>query len=397
MPNIDAPAIPRQEPIPLKRRVLTASGWSLSGYAVSQALRFGSNLIMTRLLVPEMFGVMAIATIVMVGLAMSADVGLRQSIVQSQRGTDPAFLNTAWVLQILRGLVLWAIALSISITIFLAARAGMLPPGSVYSNPSLPWVIAVLSFGAVISGFESTKMSEASRNLALGRITQIDIAAQIVGLLCMFAWASFDRSIWALVVGGIPAGILRTVLSHLWLPGSTNHWRWESPAFMEIVQFGKWIFLSSILGFLAINGDRLLLGWMVDSTVLGVYVIAFSVYSAIEQVASRIISSVGFPALSEVVRDKRDLKAAYYRFHSVIAAIAYFCAGALITSGEALVGVLYDNRYTQAGWMLQILAVALLVLPFQIATQCYIALGMPRILSITIVVRLIALFVLVPV
>ena len=94
--------------------MLAAGAWSLAGYAVSQVIRFGSNLIMTRLLVPEMFGVMAIATIVMVGLAMFSDLGLRQSIVQSRRGDDPAFLNTAWALQILRGLVLWAIALAIA-------------------------------------------------------------------------------------------------------------------------------------------------------------------------------------------------------------------------------------------------------------------------------------------
>ena len=68
----------------LKQRVLNASAWSLAGYGISLAIRFGSNLVMTRLLVPEMFGVMAIATIVMVGLAMFSDLGLRQSIVQSR-------------------------------------------------------------------------------------------------------------------------------------------------------------------------------------------------------------------------------------------------------------------------------------------------------------------------
>src|SRR5262245_36522377 len=117
MPGTDAPALPMPDCIPLKQRVFAASAWSLAGYGVNQAIRFSSNLIMTRLLVPEMFGVMAIATIVIVGLAMFSDLGLRQSLVQSRRGADPAFLNTAWVLQILRGFALWIIALAISITI----------------------------------------------------------------------------------------------------------------------------------------------------------------------------------------------------------------------------------------------------------------------------------------
>jgi len=69
---------------------------------------------MTRLLVPEMFGVMAIAMMVMYGLALFSDVGLRQSIVQSRRGGEAVFLNTAWALQIMRGFVIWGAALAVA-------------------------------------------------------------------------------------------------------------------------------------------------------------------------------------------------------------------------------------------------------------------------------------------
>src|SRR5581483_9669453 len=90
----------------LKQRVLNAGIWSFAAFAVSQVIRLGSSLLLTRLLVPEMFGVMAIAQMVMVGLQLFSDVGLKQTIIQSGRGSDPAFLNTAWVVQILRGGVL---------------------------------------------------------------------------------------------------------------------------------------------------------------------------------------------------------------------------------------------------------------------------------------------------
>ena len=52
------------------------------------------------------------------------------------------------------------------------------PPLPGDPDPSLPLVIAALSFGAVITGFATTKVAEASRNLALARLTQIEIAAQ---------------------------------------------------------------------------------------------------------------------------------------------------------------------------------------------------------------------------
>jgi O-antigen/teichoic acid export membrane protein len=390
-------SLPMPERLPLKRRVIAASAWSLGGYGVGLAIRFGTNLVMTRLLVPEMFGVMAIATVVMVGLAMFSDLGLGQNIVQSRRGGDPDFINTAWSVQILRGFVLWAFALGMSLAILLADRYGLVPGDSVYADPSLPLVIAVLGFGTVIGGFQPMRFAEASRNLALGRITQIEIASQLCGLACMLVWAAFDRSVWVLVAGATAAGVARNILGHVWLPGTKNRWHWDKGAFAEIFHFGKWIFASSILGFLVGNSDKLLLGWMVDSSVLGVYAIAFLMFSAVEQIISRIITGVAFPALSEVARSERDLKAAYYRFHAVVASIAYFSAGALVTSAPTLVGVLYDARYADAGWMLQILAAILLVLPLQIAVQCFVVLGVPQLLTRTLIVRLAALIAAMPI
>src|SRR5688572_2933464 len=102
-------------PAGLRERVLRAGGWTVAGFALSQAIRFGANLVMTRLLVPEMFGVMAIATMVMYGLALFSDVGLRQSVVQSRRGREPAFLDTAWTIQIARGFVIWGAALAVAL------------------------------------------------------------------------------------------------------------------------------------------------------------------------------------------------------------------------------------------------------------------------------------------
>jgi O-antigen/teichoic acid export membrane protein len=391
-----APMPPRAEPT-LTRRVLRAGSWSFAGYGVSQAIRFGSNLIMTRLLVPEMFGVMAIATMIMYGLALFSDVGLRQNVVHSRRGGEAVFLNTAWSMQILRGLGMWVLALAVSLIVIAARNAGLVPPDSVYADPSLPYVIAILTGSAVISGFESTKLSEASRSLALHRVTQIDMCSQVAGLSCMLAWVAVDRSIWALVAGNIAASTLRMVLSHAVLPGVANRWCWDDASFREIIHFGKWIFLSSILGFLVNSGDRLLLSGLLDAPALGVYVIAYLIFNSVEQVVSKIIAEVTFPALSEVVRERpADLRRTYYRFHAPIASFAYFLSGLLMVSGQTLIGMLYDPRYGAAGWMLEVLAVALLTVPLHLATQSFMALGRPRILSGIIALRLTVLVVVTP-
>jgi O-antigen/teichoic acid export membrane protein len=381
----------------LKHRVLGASAWRLAGQCLSQGIRFAGNLLMTRLLVPEMFGVTAIATVVMIGLAMFSDVGLKQNVIQSKRGNDPVFLNTVWVTQILRGVLLWFFALCVSLLIFAANRLSIFPKDSVYANPDLPYVVAILSVTVVVGGFQSTKLYEASRNLSLSRVIRIEIAAQITGLICMIGWASVDRSIWALVVGANVSSLTGVVLGHLWLPGVSNRWCWDHNAFREIFHFGKWIFLSSLLGFFVNSGDRLLLGGLVDASVLGVYTIAFTIFSTIEQPAIMISNEILFPALGEIRRERPDdLFRNYYRVHGVISACTYLCAGVLMNSGEAIIGLLYDRRYEQAGWMLEILSAALMTAPFHIVTQCFMLLGMPGLLSQVCAIRAAVLFTCLP-
>jgi O-antigen/teichoic acid export membrane protein len=394
-PNLTSVHSPQQ--LSLKQRILSAGSWTLTGSALNYAIRLGSNLVITRLLVPQMFGVMAIAMMVMTGLAMFSDFGLTQNIVQSKRGSDPDYLNTVWTIQILRGVLLWLLALCISLLIFAANRLGLVPTTSVYADPYVPYVIAGVSITSVIGALRSTKYSEASRYLSLGRITQMQLVSQIVGLICMFGWVLIDPSIWGLVAANICSSIVGTMLSHIWLPGSANRLHWDRSASHEIIHFGKWMFLSSILGFFANNADRMLLGGYVDAATLGIYSIAYTFSSAVSGILNMVFSQISYPALSEVARERSsDLKRTLYRFHMLTASFTYLCAGGVIASGDTLIHLLYDSRYAGAGWMLQFLAVGLLCIPFNLAQFCLLARGLATNFAGVIAVRVAATIVLVP-
>jgi len=381
----------------LKPRLLKAGAWAIAGSGFSQSLRFASNLLMTRLLAPQMFGEMAIATMVMYALAMFSDVGLRPNVVRSTRGSHPAYLNTVWIIQIARGAVLSLATIAVSLLLWSAKILQMVPDGSAYAAPDLPFVIAALSINTFVAGFASTKIHEASRNIALRSMVRVELAGQVAGLACMLGWVAFDRSIWAMVAGSIGGNVASTLLSHLWLSGVRNRWQWDKTAFGEIFHFGKWVFASSILGFLVMSGDRLLLGGLVSASVLGVYVIAYLLFNAGQLLITKVTAEVLFPVLSEVVRDRpSELKSAYYEVFSGVAGFAYLCAGALMTSGQALVRILYDNRYNEAGWMLGALAAILIVIPRDITVQCFMALGKPKIHSYILAVQLVALYSLIP-
>lgn len=381
----------------LKQRVIRAGSWSFAGYGLSQAIRLGSNLLMTRLLAPEMFGVMAISIMVIVILGMLSDIGLQQHIVQSPRGDDPVFLDTAWVVQIIRGGILWLIALVLSMALFWANLRGMFPVQSVYASPVLPLVIAVSSFAAVISGFASTKIATAYRKFNQQRIVQIEVISQLAALAVMIVIGISTRSIWALVAGGLVATLTSTILSHVWISGTPNRFRSERSALHELIAFGKWIFMSSAVGILAINGDRILLGGYVDAHTLGLYAIAILIVGSIEGLLSRLFATVSLPTLSEVARNNPSrLRDIYYKLRVPSDLLLLFLAGLLFAAGHLAIDLLYDSRYTAAGAMLQILALSLFTVRYGVAHQIYLAVGMPRFLAIINTVRFLSLFTLVP-
>ena len=163
----------------LRQRVLHSGSWTLVGYGVSQALRLGGNLILTRLLFPEAFGMMAIITVACYGMTVLVDMGLGQSIVQNEHGNDPAFVNTAWTIQIILGFLIWA-----------GLSALALPIASFYKVPELASMLPIVGIGSAIAGFNSTKLYTAQRNLEAKRVTLIDVGTYAFGLLCTvyLAW-----------------------------------------------------------------------------------------------------------------------------------------------------------------------------------------------------------------
>jgi O-antigen/teichoic acid export membrane protein len=381
-----------------KARVLTAGSWSLGGHIFSQLLRLGSNLLMTRLLEPEAFGLLGIVIVLMIGFALFSDIGISQNIIRSEKGLDPEFLNTAWTVQILRGFFIWIVACILAALIPIFAKVGFIKAGTVYSNPMLPWIIVTYALSAIVQGFSSTKIATARRDMHAKKITQIEIVSQLVALFVMVGLAWHTRSIWALVIGGLTSALIGCLLSHWWLPGAANSFAWNRTALSELISFGKWIFLSSIIGFLCINGDRLLLGGMVDAKLLGVYTIAFMLINAVQMVMQMMSINIAFPALSEVVRERpADLAKMTNKLQMFGDVFLVSICGFIIASGEVIVSLLYDARYKDSGFILCALAVGAIGLRYQIVEQCYLSLGKPEINTLTNVFRFFVLYIGVPV
>jgi len=381
----------------LKQRAVTSGRWIIFGHLFSQALRLGSNLVLTRLLVPEMFGVMAVVSVIMSGLAMFSDVGLLRNIVQSKRGEETDYLNTAWTIQIIRGFVVFMIALLASMALYYLGQQGYIPKGAVYANSELPFILAVVSMGAVISGFNSINLLLLNRKLMLGKLTLINIVSQVGTIAFILTWAWYQRDIWALVYGGLFGSLIRVALSHILNLGERCHFFWDREAVKEIIHFGKWIFISSILGFLLNQGDRLLLGGLISPEELGIYTVAFFLANALKSVLIKLIVSVFFPVLSETIRKApENLERIYYKIRSKVDAITFFVAGFIFSTGDVIVACLYDTRYQEAGWMLEILSISLISTGSLLIGQCFLAQGKSKIVTGFIFVQTVVFYATLP-
>ncbi len=332
----------------LMQRALRASTLNVFGFGAQQVLRLGSNLILTRLLFPEAFGVMAMVSVFLTGLAMFSDVGVSPAIMHSKRGDDPDFLNTAWTIQIIRGFALWGVACALAWPISLY-----------FGEPDLVHYLPVAALTLVIEGFVTTREDTANRHLRAGRLTVLGLAIQLAGLIVAVGLAWWLRSVWALVLSGLFSSLLKLVLFDLFLPGLHNRLRWETVAVHELIQFGKWIFLSTVCGFVINQADKVVIGGYLSTAEFGIYNIGYFWASFPLLLGVAVVPKLMLP----LYRDSPPAASAenFVRLARVRRLVTGGLLGlnALVAIfGVTIIMALYDPRYLAAGGVVTLIAVA---------------------------------------
>jgi len=330
----------------LMARVARSASWIMLGYGASQLIRLASNLILTRLLFPEAFGLMAIISVVTVGLMLFSDIGISPSIAQSKRGDDPAFLNTAWTIQVMRGFILWIVACGLAY-----------PLALFYAEPQLATYLPIAGLALVVAGFNPTRIETAHRHLLVGRLTALDVSSQVIGIIAMILLAWATQSVAALVIGSVIGALAKLALTHFGLPGLRNRFAWEGPAVRELVTFGTWIFLSTVFWFFASQGDKAILGKFLTLENLGIYNIGYFLASFPLLLGLAVTSRVMIPVYRETA-GASNAKVVKMRYGLTSGVLGLLIVMALI--GPSLVGVLYDDRYILSGAILVTICVALM-------------------------------------
>lgn len=352
------------EPGSLRRRAISAASWRFGGYGTSQVLRLASNLIMTRLLVPEDFGLMAIIFAVHIGLVMMSDVGLKQSVIRFDEGDQPDFLRTVWTMQVLQfvglSLLLGAVALALEV-----AGEALRDGDTVFADPRLPLLLAASISILLLQGLQSMSIALATRRMIIKPLIALELVRQICATAVMICWASQAPSVWALIAGSTFGAAVFCLGSHLVLPAPQMRFQWVRQHALKIWDYGKWLIGSSTAGFIENQGDRFMMGALLPVETFGLYAIAMIWVEAVAGLTKRLLSQIGQPMLNEVRRsDGARLGTTLRRLRQVANLMAAGGLGLVCVLAYGLLGLLYPQSYQGAGPLMLVLALKLIALRY---------------------------------
>lgn len=333
----------------LEKKAVRSTLYIVVFYGVSMALRVLSSVVLTRLFSPQYFGIITLITTVLVGLSLFSHIGIHDSVIQSKRGDEPLFLNTAQTIELLRGTGTWLL------TVILAW-----PVAWFYHEPRIAMLLPVVGLSCILSGATSPSILYLTRHMGVGKISALDLLGQIVQFVVTLAWALIQPSLWALVGGKLVADLARTAASYFILPEFRLRLTLHREYVRELLHFGKWILIGTALTFLANQSDRLILGKLASTTMLGIYGIAYALSDMPRQIIMQFTSRVGYPFIAKFASKPRE----EYRAVLLKYRLPVLAAGALgliiaVCIGDKVILHVYDHRYHQAAWMIGILAIGL--------------------------------------
>lgn len=373
----------------LKSTTINASLWSMGGFAVGNFFRLVSNVILAYLLTDNIdaLGLMALVTTFLQGLRMFSDMGLNLGVIQHKDGDNASFVKTAWTLQAIRGVVLYA-----------ACWAFAVPFATAYNEPELASLILWTGVVTIFNGLASSGLILAKRNLDVKKLTFIEVGSQVAGLIVLLVWAFQSPSVWALVAGNIAGAVVRTVASHIVFAEKSVWFGWDRAAVSALLRFGGWIFVATVLTFASSQIDKLAFGKVFNTWSLGIFGVAATFSMVPMQAVMRLGNQVVFPVYAKVVNRGDDLSTVLDRVRNPVLVTTGLAASGMFAGGPWLVKAIYPPQFVAAGWMLQLLSVGLLLrVMSETSKAALMAIGQPKAVAIGQAMKLVCFAALAPI
>jgi len=284
----------------LSKRVISGGIWVFSLRITNRLISLARTLIIARLVLPEDFGIIGIALLFISALETFTVTGFDTALVQ-RSSVEDRFWDTAWIAAALRGAALAGL-------IYLAAPW----VGAFFGRPDSVSIIRIMALWPLVRGFTNMGVWRFVKDLNFRRQFVYEFSITFADAAVAIPLAIIYRNVLALAAGILAGQVAGLVVSWLYHPLSVR-FRFDRAAFKELFGFGRWITGSSILNFLLIQGDDLVVGRMLGATPLGLYQMAYRLSCLPATEIAQVISKVTFPAYSKMQDDPERVGAAFLR------------------------------------------------------------------------------------
>lgn len=316
----------------LKQKGTTALLWDITGKFANSGVGFLVAIVLTRILEPNEFGLIAIVLVVLGIISVFFDIGLAAALIQ-RRKVLPIHYSSVFYFNILAATFLTCLVFTSAPWI-----------ANFYDNFVLVKLIEVMSFSFLIGAFGSIQKVQLQKKLNYALLTKITISSSIFSGVFGITLALYGAGVWSLVIQNLSLGIVNSVL--LWMFSSWRpSWSFSFKALRNLWRFGFHIFLVSIMNAVFGRIDMMVAGKLVFPTTLGYYDRAKALNQMIYSYIAGSLMSVLFPVLSKVQNDLERFKNIVIKIYAILTFFIFFTIGIFYLNAEELITILYSVKW----------------------------------------------------
>lgn len=327
---------------PVRSSRLSAVRWNTVSLIGRQVLVLTSGLIVARLIGPEAYGVVGLATVYIAFASLILDQGVSSALI-ARRTLTPATPGAAVSLNI---------ALSLSIGAVTAVLSG--PSASFFVIPELQPVLIVLGGSLVVKSLAIVPRAMLSRDLNFRPVGLADLVGSLIGAFVAVAIAVLGGSYWALIAQTIASDLIVAIILLLAYRGPLPNLSLRS--LPPILAFGLRTLVANLFSTGARNLDNVVIGRSLGSTSLGQYALAYRVLQLPVQMLGISVSRVLFPAIAQDAENPARIRETTNRATRMLAFIAVPGMALIAAGAPAAVPIGLGNDWSPAVPVLQILA-----------------------------------------
>lgn len=332
------------------RKMAKGAVWMVAFKLIERSIGLISTLILARLLLPEDFGLIAMATSVIAVVELLQAFNFDVALIQNQQATREDY-DSAWTLNVL-------LAAACAVLLALAAY----PMAVFYGDRRVEIVIYFLAFGVFVQGFENIGIIAFRKELTLHKDFWFLLTRKVVAFVVTISCALWLRSYWALIAGILSTRVLGVALSYGVHPYRPTFTLARARA---LVNFSKWLLITNALTVARSRTADVIVGRMQGAHTLGLFSLSYEISNLPTTELSAPINRAVFPGYAALSADAEAYKSGVLRVMSMILFLTLPAACGIALVAQPLVLVLLGAKWVEAIPLIQVLAFFGMVSSFQ--------------------------------